>query len=432
MIVLDAILLFLSTILTAGFAFVVKPRRPELVAWALGFASVFVGACLFGLRGMIPDILSLVVANAMIVSFFAIIIVGNDYFRGRKPRFALVAGSALATLAVFFVFGIVVPRIEVRFAYYDLAVAALCAVGAASIAGGALKPLATASRSSAATLACIAAIHLVRLYLGSREMPVNIMAAPAWDGVIQAVSGVLITILCFTLLLMHERRENEALAGAARDRELLVREMAHRTKNDLALVDSLISLERGALIGGGLGADLEARVSGRLEALRDRIRCVADAHDRLSRSEDLGVVRLDGYLEVIASSLPARPGIEIERDFKPTTASFGLAAPLGLAMNELATNALKHAFADGERGTLRLSLWTEAAEGGAVAAVLEVRDDGKGASWPPERPGLGSLIIESFAGKLGGRVDYSFEGGSVFRLSFAIPPEQSRRRGIGA
>jgi two-component sensor histidine kinase len=135
---------------------------------------------------------------------------------------------------------------------------------------------------------------------------------------------------------------------------------------------------------------------------------------------------------VIASSLPARPGIEIERDFKPTTASFGLAAPLGLAMNELATNALKHAFADGERGTLRLSLWTEAAEGGAVAAVLEVRDDGKGASWPPERPGLGSLIIESFAGKLGGRVDYSFEGGSVFRLSFAIPPEQSRRRGIGA
>ena len=62
--------------------------------------------------------------------------------------------------------------------------------------------------------------------------------------------------------------------------------------------------------------------------------------------------------------------------------------------------------------------------------MLEVRDDGKGASWPAERPGLGSMIIESFARKLGGRLDYSFEGGSVFRLSFVIPAEQTRGAAI--
>jgi two-component sensor histidine kinase len=426
MVVLDAILLVLSFILTAGFALIVKPRRRELVSWALGYASLLAGVVLFGLRDLIPDILSIVFANTLIISFLAFVVVGIDYFRGRKPRFALLGSTVALVFLWFLAFGIAWPMLPYRFTFYNLAVAALSVAGALSIVKGAGRGSHAVQAMAVGILSCVALLNLSRLYLGSGGLPEDIMDSATWEGLIQAASGTLITILCFTLLLMHERRENQELARIARDKELLVREMAHRTKNDLALVDGLISLERDALTDGERGDDRVEGVAGRLDALRERIRCVADAHDRLSRSEDLGVIRLDGYLEAIASSLPTRPGIEVERELDPAVASFGFAAPLGLAMNELATNALKHAFPEGSGGRVRISFKTSAAEGGGVAALLVVRDDGVGAAWPPEKPGLGAMIVESFARKLGGKLDYAFDGGSVFTLSFVIPPEQAR------
>jgi two-component sensor histidine kinase len=426
MVVLDAILLVLSSILTSGFALVVKPRRRELVSWALGYASLLVGVVLFGLRNLIPDFLSIVLANTFIISFFALLVIGIDCFRGRKPRFSLLGSAVAAVFLWFFAFGIVWPMLRCRFVFYCLVVAALSVAGALSIVKGSGKGAHAVQATAVGILACVALLNLSRLYFGSGGLPQDIMDSATWEGLIQAASGTLITILCFILLLMHERRENQELARAARDKELLVREMAHRTKNDLALVDSLISLERDALVSG---ERRDEGVSDRLEALRERIRCVADAHDRLSRSEDLGVIRLDGYLEAVASSLPSRPGIEVERDFDPAVASFGLAAPLGLVMNELATNALKHAFPEDSRGRVRISFKTRAADSRGVAALLEVRDDGKGAAWPPERPGLGAMIVESFARKLGGELEYAFDGGSVFTLSFVIPPEQALKKG---
>jgi two-component sensor histidine kinase len=431
MIVFDAVLLLLSSILAAGFALVVKPRRRELVVWAVAYALLVVGAVLFALRDLVPDFLSVVAANVLILTFFSLIQVGIDIHLGRKARYAIVAVSAAVSLAWFAWFGLVRPDIAYRFVFYNIGMAALSILGAASILSGAGKGLPGVQKMAAGLLIGLAVVNLSRLYFGAGGLPSDIMESDAWEGVIQAIAGTLVTILCFTLLLMHERKENEELARSLGDRELLVREMAHRTKNDLALVDSLIMLERGALAAECAENGAEGLVSERLDALRDRIRCVADAHDRLSLSEDLGALRLDDYLEVVASSLPARPGISVARDFAPAVASFGLAAPLGLAMNELATNALKHAFTEGAEGTVRLSLRTSPAEGGGVAAVLEVRDDGKGAPWPPERPGLGTMIVDSFTEKLGGKLEYSFDGGSVFRLSFAISAEQSRRPSVG-
>lgn len=431
MIVLDAILLILSTILSTGFALVVRPRRRELVCWAVAYACLLVGVSLFGLRSLIPDFISIVIGNTLIFLFFADIVIGIDFFRGRKPRIKAAMSGVAVAFGYFFWFGIVAPNLTFRFVFYSLFIATASIMGAVAIARGADKSIAIVSRMTGGTLVCIALVNLSRLYFGSSGLPADIMDAAAWEGAVQAVSGTLVMILCFALLLLHERRESERLALAARDRELLVREMAHRTKNDLALVDSLISIERESL-ASGRGSGGGDRVSARLDALRDRIRCLADAHDRLSRSDEPGVIKLDEYLDVVASALPAKPGVVVERDFAPVATSFGLAAPLGLAMNELATNALKHAFPEARGGTVRLSLRATSGKDGGLEAVLEVRDDGKGVSWPPESPGLGAMIVDSFAHKLGGKLEYSFEGGSVFRLSFAIPPEQLRGAGSAA
>jgi two-component sensor histidine kinase len=422
LIVLDAFLLVLATILTIGFAVVVKPRRRELVTWAVAYTQLLVGTVLFSLRGLIPSVFCIVIANMLILSFFALIVIGSDFFYNRRPRYIIAFISAVIALLWFSWFTFVMPLYTPRFVFYNIFVATISIIGAVAIAKDARSSLVVVSRIAASFLLCLALLHIIRLYFGFVDLPSDILDSGLWEAVIQTMAGFFTTVLSFTLLILHERRENDELSASARDRELLVREMAHRTKNDLAMVDSLISLEREALMKRKTEVLDIARVFERFDALRERIRCLAEAHDRLSRSNDPGRVYLDEYLKVIISALPAKPGVAIEHDLEAVEVPFSLAAPLGLAMNELVTNSLKHAFTEAAPGFIRVTLKSLVDHEGREQAVLEVRDNGRGLVWPPERPGLGTTIVEAFAQKLKGSLEYSYENGSVFRLSFEVPP----------
>jgi two-component sensor histidine kinase len=423
MVVVDGILLLMVSILMAGFALVVKPRRRELAFWCAAYLCLFAGAVLFALRGFIPNFWSVVVGNTCILGFYPLLNGGIDIFRGRRPMWKLAAAVIAFVAAWFFWFGIVHPSLPIRFAMYGAFTIGACLGGSFSVARKPDRRLASVSRITAAIYGSIALVNAARLCFGAGGLPRDIMDDSTWDAFIQTLQGVLLTVLSFALLFLQAERGNQELAAAVSDRDLLLREMAHRTKNDLALVDSLISLEQGAFESSCL-SDPEIGVA-RLESLRDKIRCMTLAHDRLAHSDKPGSVRLDEYLEAVAEGLPNRPGIVIERDFAALEAPFTFAAPLGLAMNELATNALKYAYPAGEGGGIRLSLRpAEGAEAGK-AAILEVRDWGAGTTWPPVRPGLGSAIVEALASKLKGAMSYAFEGGSVFRLTFSLPPRQS-------
>ena len=214
--------------------------------------------------------------------------------------------------------------------------------------------------------------------------------------------------LALSLLFLHSSRLMLELAGAADDKELLFREMAHRTKNDLALVDSFIALEQGL-------SDSEAEAA-RFDALRERIRCLAEAHSLLSKSDVSGRVGIDLYLDAIAKDLARRDGIRLELDFDKFETDFPLAVNLGLIMNELATNSLKHAFPDGRPGTLRLGLAHK-----GQRATLAVSDDGIGTSWPPAKEGLGVAIVKALVAKIEGSLEFADEGGSAWRIDFPLP-----------
>jgi two-component sensor histidine kinase len=419
MIFLDGVLLLMVTILMIGFALIVKPRRRELGIWSAAYASLFVGAVLFALRGYIADILSVVVGNTLILAFYPLLNGGIDVFRGRKPRWKLAAAVVAAVALWFFWFGMVRPSLPMRFGLYSAFTIGACAGGCFAVARRPDPRLAAVSRITAAILGCIGLANLVRLYFGYRGLPPDIMDSSAWEGVVQTVAGTLVTILGFALLFLHAQRVNQELAAAVNDRELLLRETAHRTKNDLALVESLISLEQRVLESARAFGP-EGGVA-RLESLRDKIRCMTLAHDRLAHSEKPGSVRLDEYLEAVAAGLPNRAGLLLERDFATVEAPFFFAAPLGLAMNELATNAVKYAYSEDEGGTIWLSLRLNGRAESSRAAILEVRDAGVGSSWPPAKPGLGSAIVEALTAKLSGRMSYAFDGGSVFSLSFDLP-----------
>lgn len=307
------------------YALSARPRRRGLLLWALSYVMLLLGTLFVSLRGLVPDIVGVVLANLLLIGFLLFILA-------------------------------------------------------------------------------------------------DLLASGSWDAVMLALNGGVAATLSIALILLHLSVLNEGLAAAARDRELLVREMAHRTKNDLSLVDSLVSIEQQSR------AAADPAGSARLEALRDRIRCLSQAHDRLSHSEEPGMVMLEEYLEVIAEGLPRRDGVSVVIRFARVAAPFSYAAPLGLAMNELATNALKYAFPEGRGGTISLSLRAADPADGRTLAELEVRDDGVGTRWPPEKPGLGTMIVQSFASKVDASIGYSFEGGSVFRLGFSLPNRSDRGR----
>jgi two-component sensor histidine kinase len=417
---------FLVALLMLAYALSVKKRRKELGAWAAAYFLLLSGTLLTGLRGFIPDLASILAANTLLIAAFAAFRAGIHRFKGEKPRAAILAAPIVLMAAWMAFFTLAVPSFPARFYFFSILIAAASFWCAAALLRSPEPAVATVSRLAAGILGCIGLFDLLRAAMGlALGLPPGLFENPGWDAVIQTVNAALVAVLALTLILLRTERLNLELSEAVAERDLLLREMAHRTKNDLVLVESLLSMEQMGMRGEEERAGLGGRFTRRLETLRERVRCLADAHDRLSRSERPGSVRLDEYLEAVASGFPARPGVSIERSFARVVAPFAMAAPLGLAMNELATNALKHAFPEG-RGRISLSLRPEAPGGNPARLVLEVRDDGVGASWPYEKPALGGMIVEAFVRKLDGRMEYAFEGGSVFRLHFDAPEPAAR------
>jgi two-component sensor histidine kinase len=206
-----------------------------------------------------------------------------------------------------------------------------------------------------------------------------------------------------------ERQRAEARLQAALDRqELLTREMSHRVKNSLATVAGLLSLQ-------ARGTE-SAHVREALADARSRVEAVAQVHDQLWRQPDLAAVELAGFLESLCEKLrESAPGHAITCTAPAMPIPADLAIPLGLFVNELVTNAVKHAY-PGRHGPVRV----EAVPDGASRVLLSVSDDGVGL---PEgfdagaaRRSLGMRVIHGLSRQLGGELAVSSGAGARFAL----------------
>jgi len=167
----------------------------------------------------------------------------------------------------------------------------------------------------------------------------------------------------------------EALTTSLKEKEALMRELVHRTKNNLQLVSSLLSLY--------LGDSEDAKTRTVVTELQNRIVSIATVHQMLcSTSEHVGSVDLKPYLEQILEL--AREGFHFEtRQIVLTTEVESIEVPpqtavvIGLVVNELVINAVKHAFSPAEGGSIRVSLRIVS----PANALLEVTDSGRG--FPP-------------------------------------------------
>lgn len=209
------------------------------------------------------------------------------------------------------------------------------------------------------------------------------------------------------------REREDRLTDALDARTHLMREVHHRTKNNLQIVSSLLALQERR-------SD-DTDVAEQLRTARERVATLATLHQQLYGGIGGDRMDLQGFLEDLtkaiarASGADAR-GLRIRVDCDPVRLSMDQGAPLGLVVNELVTNSLKYGFIGRERGLISVT----ARQRGDDLEVV-VADDGIGA--PDDRlpqGGLGSLLVSAFARQLGGRLERRPVPGTVIALTFPL------------
>ena len=192
------------------------------------------------------------------------------------------------------------------------------------------------------------------------------------------------------------RLRTAELEAALEAKTLLLHEVDHRVKNNLTMIGSLLRLQ-SRTIGDPV-------ISSKLEAMMERIDALATVHRTLYQSEDVTKFDIGEFAvklaeDVIGSS--GRGNITLKSQVEPIPVAAGKASSLGLVLNEILTNAIKHGLSDGRAGTIEI---TGRCNGNA--ATITVADDGAG--MPKQPPaGLGQTLINRLAKQTDATVAWS-------------------------
>jgi PAS domain S-box-containing protein len=186
----------------------------------------------------------------------------------------------------------------------------------------------------------------------------------------------------------QEKSRRDMLEARIREKDVLLRELQHRVKNNLQMITALIRLE-----SRNVQADTPAA---RFDRLAGRVASLAYLYRLLSEEPTTGEIDLGAYVSEIASAAMHAHGVEgVRLNMKVDVyfVSVNVAMPAGLLVNELLTNALKHAFVGREAGTITLHSLAD-----AKSCRVVVSDDGVGLppgfEWP-KRGKLSALIVQS-------------------------------------
>jgi PAS domain S-box-containing protein len=219
--------------------------------------------------------------------------------------------------------------------------------------------------------------------------------------------------LCQVNQMLEERvRERTALAA---EREMLLREVHHRVKNDLQLISSLLRMH-------GQRFEEDGAPACAFEECQGRVQAIARVHEHMYQSRDLAEMSFSEHLRQLTLEVhqtgASPPGVELVLDIgERVVLGVDQAIPCALIVHELCRNAFKHAFVGGRTGTVRVTCREE--DGGGV--IVQVQDDGAGIAGgaAPGTRGLGWTLIDAFARQLGADLEVQATAGTCVALRFA-------------
>jgi PAS domain S-box-containing protein len=214
--------------------------------------------------------------------------------------------------------------------------------------------------------------------------------------------------------ITERKQAEEALRASLREKEVLLREVHHRVKNNMQVISSLFNLQ------AGYTTNEECR--GILKEGQARIRSMSLVHEKLYQSRDMSKIDLADYIQGLAAHLfhvylvnPAQ--VRMETEFEDVSVDINSAVPCGLILNELISNALKHAFPEGRTGVIKIGM--RRGPGGAVE--LRVADDGVG--FPEgldfrKAESFGLQIVNLLVDQLEAAIDLDRTKGTAFTMTF--------------
>lgn len=248
-------------------------------------------------------------------------------------------------------------------------------------------------------------------YIGTFEISNDgqCLEVDAWSNVIENEDGVpLFRLVALATTGQRIRVAGEQDAQLLRDKDVLLRELQHRVKNNLQMITALIRMEARNLPEGDTGV--------RFQRLAGRINALGQLYDLLDDDGDQNGIDLGVYLSKVASSVMeahAVEGVRLELKVDAWPVSLDVAMPTGLVVNEIMTNALKYAFEGRSGGTISLSSLVS-----ETGCRVVISDDGiglpDGKAWPQ-------------AGKLGDAIAQSLKDNAKATLDVQSAPDKGLR-----
>ncbi|MDP3623236.1 MAG: histidine kinase dimerization/phosphoacceptor domain -containing protein, partial [Methanobacteriaceae archaeon] len=221
-------------------------------------------------------------------------------------------------------------------------------------------------------------------------------------------------ILCTVVQDITDQKESENfLKASLEEKEILLREIHHRVKNNLQIISSLLNLQKRYVN--------DKQALNLFQESQNRVKSMSMIHESLYQATDLGHIDFSVYISKLSIELMSSYGvntnqISLKREVEEVVLDINTAIPCGLIINELMTNCIKYAFPEGRKGTITIKFFLEDEQ-----YVLEVSDDGIGL---PEdidfkkMKSLGIRLVNSLVGQLDGTIELDTSSGTKFIIKF--------------
>jgi len=219
-----------------------------------------------------------------------------------------------------------------------------------------------------------------------------------------------------TFAAQHEAEAQ--IEASLREKEALLQEVHHRVKNNLQIISSLLHLQSSRID--------DSKITAVFQDSQNRIRSMSLIHEKLYRSQDFTRIDLGEYVQMLTAYLVRSYQINVglialEVETDEVYLSIDTAVPCGLLLNELISNALKHAFPSGRQGKIFILLHAEDRK-----VTLIVGDNGVGIpdiQMVDNEDTLGFQLIETLAQQIGANIQMEVDHGTKFIITFDIPAE---------
>ncbi|MFA4848819.1 MAG: PAS domain S-box protein [Methanoregula sp.] len=212
--------------------------------------------------------------------------------------------------------------------------------------------------------------------------------------------------------ITRQKRDEEAIRASLEEKVVLLREVHHRVKNNLQIIISLVNLQ--------MRQTDDPTVKQIMSETQNRVRAMSLVHEKLYRSESLSKIDFADYTRFLATQLFSFYGtdsrrVRLEFAMSKIMVDINTAVPLGLLMNELISNSLKHAFPKGMAGAISISGGYE-----GERMMLVVRDNGIGI--PPDfdwknTTSLGMRLVISLIDQVDGTIELDRKNGTTFTIT---------------